>query len=246
MTGDGAFEAYDRYTYTAFPAERYRAFLDRYARAAGPLTGRVLDLGCGSGGLMEEVLRDPVAEVVGVDVSSAAVEACRRRPALADPRVHVLQSDAAALAGSDLARGGFDAVVSYSVLHFVPGDTASKLELLARLTRPGAVVAVDTLAKIPWNRGMFGLVALLQRTGLWGIALRLLRPIVGPSFPPAFMEELARMDYLRYLRYDDFFDVAALDAEAQGTRFEVLRREVVAQDGFFTGRKVRFALRRRS
>lgn len=238
-------EAFDGYTYTAFPSERYRAFLDRYARAAGPLSGRVLDLGCGSGGLMEEVLRDPVSEVVGIDVSRAAVEACRRRPALADPRVHVLQTDAAALSGSDLARGGFDAVVSYSVLHFVPGDTAGKLDLLARLTRPGAMVAVDTLARIPWNRAMFGLVKLLQRTGLWRIALRVLRPIVGPSFPPAFMEELARMEYLRYLRYDDFFDVDALAAEANGSRFEVLRRDVVPQDGFFTGRKVRFTLRRR-
>jgi SAM-dependent methyltransferase len=238
-------DAFDGYTYTAFPAERYRAFLDRYARAAGPLSGRVLDLGCGSGGLMEEVLRDPVGEMVGVDVSRAAVEACRRRATLDDPRVRVLQADAAALSDSELARGGFDAVVSYSVLHFVSGDTASKLDLLARLARPGAIVAVDTLAKIPWNRGMFGLVKLLQRTGLWAIALRLLRPIVGPSFPPAFMEELARMDYLRYLQYADFFDVAVLDVEAAGTRFEVLRRDVVPQDGFFTGRKVRFALRRR-
>jgi SAM-dependent methyltransferase len=240
-------DPFQEYTYTAFPAALYRRFLDTYVAPFAPGFREALDLGCGSGGLLEELRRlEPGARLTGVDVSAACIEACRERASLAGEGVSLLQCDALELAGRDELRDRFDVLVSYSVLHLVPGDTPGKLRLLAQLTRPGAVVAVDALARIPWNRFMFGLVRLLIATGLWGVALRLLGPVVGPSFPKAFLEELAGMKYLRHLRYADFLDLAQLRSEGFRRDFELLRLDVVPQDGFLTGRKARLALRRRT
>lgn len=241
--------AFDHFTYSAFPVEKYQRFLDTYVRPhAPPTVEHVLDLGCGSGGLVERLssLYPAPARFLGIDISRASIDACRAREDLPRDRVRFLQADVSSLREREELRSAFDLVTSYSVLHFVPGDTASKLHSLARLTRPGGVIAIDALAKTPWNRAMFGLVKLLIRTGLWGSALRLFRPIIGPTFPRAFIEELARMTYLKHLRYADFVDLSYLDSAGFREHFELLKLEVVPQDGFFTGRKARFTMRRRS
>lgn len=239
-------EAFQSYTYTAFPQALYRRFVETYVAPFGSAFREGLDLGCGSGGLLEELLGlDSSASLVGVDVSAACIEACRARRSLDGGRVLLVQGDALALGRIPEMRGRFDLVTSYSVLHLVPGDTPTKMRLLADLTRPGALLAVDALARIPWNRLMFGIVKLLIATGLWGVALRLLGRFVGPSFPKAFLEELSRMTYLRHLRYRDFLDLGYLGSEPFRRDFEVLRLDVVPQDGFLTGRKARLSLRRR-
>ena len=92
---------------------------------------------------------------------------------------------------------------------------------------------------------MFGVVRWLIRLGLFGRALKLLGPFVGPSFPKAFLEELGRMSYLRHLRYADFIDPGYLRSREFQEAFELLRLDLVRQDAFFTGRKLRLALRRR-
>jgi len=242
---DAARQDFDRYTYSAFPEARYDSFLDRYVTPFGRDFEHCLDLGCGSGGMMERLQQRTGARLVGVDISEASIAAASRRPALAGGRSRFLRSDVLDLEHDAELAGRFDLIVSYSVLHFVPGGTEAKLRLLHSLLRPSGLVAVDALARVPWNRAMFGLVKLLIRTGLWGLAVRALAPVIGPGFPPAFMEELGRMTYLRHLRYGDFFDVRAFEAPGFGDGFELLRLDVVPQDGFLTGRKARFALRRR-
>jgi SAM-dependent methyltransferase len=244
MSGRG--EEFQSYTYTAFPQALYRRFVETYLAPFGAAFREGLDLGCGSGGLLEELQGlDASASLVGVDVSAACIEACRARKSLDGARVGLVQADALDLGRRPEMRGRFDLLASYSVLHLVPGDTPTKMRLLADLTRPGALLAVDALARIPWNRLMFGVVKLLIATGLWGVALRLLGRFVGPSFPRAFLEELSGMKYLRHLRYRDFLDPNYLRSEPFRRDFEVLRLDVVAQDGFLTGRKLRLSLRRR-
>ena len=237
-------EDFDRYTYSAFPEAKYDAFLDRYVAPFTQRVERCLDLGCGSGGLLERLQHRTEGLLVGVDISQASIEAARARPGLPKERTRFLQSNVLDPGQNAELHGSFALIVSYSVLHFVPGDTPAKLRLLHTLARPSGLVAVDALARVPWNRAMFGLVKLLIRTGLWSTALRTLAPVVGPSFPPAFIEELGRMTYLRHLRYADYFDVGVLATPAFGESFELLRLDVVPQDGFFTGRKARLTLRR--
>lgn len=237
-------EDFDRFTYSSFPEAKYEAFLERYVVPFGGSFERCLDLGCGSGGLVDRLQHLSAGEMVGVDISSASIEACRARPSIPVERARFFQSDLLELDQHPELHGSFDLVVSYSVLHFVPAGTGAKLRLLHALTRPGALVALDALARIPWNGAMFGLVKTLIRTGVWSTAVRALAPVVGPSFPPEFMEELGRMTYLKHLRYADFFDLRALETPVFRERFELLRLDVVPQDGFFTGRKARLALRR--
>jgi SAM-dependent methyltransferase len=238
---------FQSYTYSAFPQALYRRFVETYVAPFGSGFRDALDLGCGSGGLLEELLRlDADGALLGVDVSAACIAACRAREALRSPRVALLQSDALDLQARPGMRQRFDLLASYSVLHLVPGDTPTKMRLLADLTRPGALLALDALARVPWNRFMFGVVRLLIATGLWGVALRGLGPLVGPRFPKAFIEELSRMTYLRHLRYADFLDLDHLQSDAFRRDFDLLRMDVVPQDSFFTGRKARLTLRRRT
>lgn len=238
-------EDFDRFTYSAFPRAKYDRFLESYVVPFASSFERCLDLGCGSGGLLERLQHLSPGALVGVDISKASIEACRARTALPLERTTLLQADLLELARREQMLGSFDLVVSYSVLHFVRGSTARKLGLLRALTRPGAIVAIDALARIPWNGAMFSLVKALIRTGLFATALRVLAPVVGPSFPPEFLEELGRMTYLKHLRYRDFFDLGALETSSFRESFELLRLDVVPQDGFFTGRKARLTLRRK-
>jgi SAM-dependent methyltransferase len=236
-------DTFDGYTYTTFPPRLYRRFVEIYIVPYGQAFTRCVDLGCGSGGLIQalrELVRCPI---LGVDTSSASIENCRKRSSLDQEGIEFLQTDILTLGGS--FPNAFDLVVCYSVLHLVRGDTPRKFSLLYDLSKPGAIIAVDALARIPWNRFMFAVVKGLIRTGLWRLALKALAPVVGPSFPRDFMEDLSRMPYLRYLRYADFIDLAYFDSEEFSRRFELLRLDVVPQDGFLTGRKVRLALRRR-
>ena len=76
--------------------------------ALPPLSGRVLDLGCGWGAVGVALGRkDPGLEIVMTDVNRRAVELARRNLALNGVRARVLQGD-----GFDPVEGRFDAIVT--------------------------------------------------------------------------------------------------------------------------------------
>ncbi|MCT7355612.1 3' terminal RNA ribose 2'-O-methyltransferase Hen1 [Streptomyces sp. 15-116A] len=90
-------------------------------RAAG--AARVLDLGCGQGQLVQELLRDPAfTEIVGVDVSMRALTIASRRLKLdrmgerQASRVKLFQGS---LAYTDRRLGGYDAAVLSEVIEHV-------------------------------------------------------------------------------------------------------------------------------
>jgi SAM-dependent methyltransferase len=96
---------------------------------------RILDVGCGTGSVIEAVLRRlPGGEVHGCDLSRASVAMLRAQ--VLDPRLHVHVADANRL---PLPDGYFDRSVSMFVLTFAgPGALAEK----ARVTRAGGWIAV--------------------------------------------------------------------------------------------------------
>jgi SAM-dependent methyltransferase len=135
----------------AAPAEDYDRFMGRYAPtlavaladAGGVRTGmRVLDVGCGPGGLTRELAgRVGAANVAAIDPAVQFTEACRQRNPGADVREGVAEE----LPWSD---GEFDAALSSLVLGFM-ADPDRGVREMARVTRPGGVVAVcmwDTVA----------------------------------------------------------------------------------------------------
>ena len=125
-------------------AEAYDRFMGRYsvqlapqlAALAGVSAGqRVLDVGCGPGALTGELVRRVGGEAVSaVDPSEAFVAAARAR----HPTVEVLRAPAESLPFDDDA---FDAALAQLVVHFM-ADPVAGLREMARVTRPGGVVAV--------------------------------------------------------------------------------------------------------
>ena len=126
----------------------YEAYVGRWSRLVArelvrwlevPRRRRWLDVGCGTGALVEAIVRHAEPEeVVGVDRSKGFLEHARARVNGAGARLAFHEGDAQAL---PVPAGGFDAVVSGLVLNFVP-EPAKMVAEMARAGRPGSTVAL--------------------------------------------------------------------------------------------------------
>lgn len=125
------------------PYERYVGRWSR--RVAAELLGwlglrpglRWLDVGCGTGALVETILETVAPrEVVGVDPSRAFVEYARSR--VADGRARFLVGDAGELPFGD---DSFDAVVAGLVVNFVPEPERAVAEMARVAAGSGGVVS---------------------------------------------------------------------------------------------------------
>jgi SAM-dependent methyltransferase len=130
MSFNVAAEAYDRYM-----GAWSTLLAPRLADMAGVVGGtRVLDVGCGPGALLTElVARTGPASVAAVDPSEPFVAAARERL----PGVDVRLASAEALPYPDAT---FDAALAQLVVHFMR-DPRGGLREMARVTSPGGVVA---------------------------------------------------------------------------------------------------------
>jgi ubiquinone/menaquinone biosynthesis C-methylase UbiE len=125
-------DAYDRFM-GRFSTPLAPEFADFAGVAAGQ---RVADVGCGSGVLTAELARRVGAEnVAGADPSPMLRAAAERVPG-ADLR----EASAEALPWPD---DSFDAALAQLVVHFM-SDPAAGVDEMARVTRPGGVVAACT------------------------------------------------------------------------------------------------------
>ena len=123
------------------PPDSYARFMGRYAEPlakvfasfAGVTVGdKVLDVGCGPGALTAHLL-SVGAEVTGIDPSPPFVDAMRERFPGVEARIGTAEElpyDTAA----------FDAAFAQLVVHFMT-DPVGALSQMARVTRPGGVVA---------------------------------------------------------------------------------------------------------
>ncbi|WNV82338.1 3' terminal RNA ribose 2'-O-methyltransferase Hen1 [Umezawaea sp. Da 62-37] len=121
-------------------------------RSAG--ARRVVDLGCGEGALLRELVEDPsFTEVLGVDVSSKALSTAERRLHLdrlsdrARERISVRQSS---LTYADAGLAGYDAAVLMEVVEHVEEDRLPVVEHnVFGVARPGTVVV--TTPNVEYN-----------------------------------------------------------------------------------------------
>ncbi|GAA4896537.1 3' terminal RNA ribose 2'-O-methyltransferase Hen1 [Streptomyces coeruleoprunus] len=133
-------------------AVRRREAILAALRAAG--ASRVLDLGCGQGQLVAELLKDPrFTEVVGVDVSMRALGIAARRLRLdrmgerQAARVKLLQGS---LAYTDQRLKGYDAAVLSEVIEHVDLPRLPALEYAVfGAARPGTVLV--TTPNVEYN-----------------------------------------------------------------------------------------------
>jgi tellurite methyltransferase len=116
--------------------------LNPFQQAALPfLSGRVLDLACGLGGLSVAAARKG-CEVIAVDASSTAVEHVAAVARAEGLNITAVQHDIATYE----VDGDFDAVVAIGILMFFPRDIAlGLLEKLQRAVRRGGHAMVTVL-----------------------------------------------------------------------------------------------------
>jgi SAM-dependent methyltransferase len=154
------------------PADHYDRWMGRYvptlaarlADAAGVAPGmRVLDVGCGPGGLTSELGRRVNAgDVAAIDPAEQLAAACAERNPDADVRVGVAEQ----LPWPD---GEFDAVLSSLVIAFM-SDPDLGVREMARVTKPGGAVTACM-----WDIASGGMTMLRM---FWD-AVRLVEPSAG-------------------------------------------------------------------
>ncbi len=152
MTGDVVDHRRDRFLRHIDGAEaRGRALADRL-----PTGGAVLEVGCGTGGLVVAAARTGRA-VVGVDIASRWLVVARRRLADQGLRAPLVAAEAERLPWPDAT---FDALAADSVLEHLD-DPARALREWRRVLRPGGTLVV-------WSPNRFTLTT-DPHLGLWGV-----------------------------------------------------------------------------
>ena len=161
--------AYDR---LADPQARWgRAVLGRLVLEG---TETVLDAGCGSGRVTEELLdRLPRGRVVALDASASMLDEARRRLARHRDRVQFVRADLLDLGPAVLAnRLTVDAVLSTATFHWVT-DHDRLFANLASVVRPGGRLVAQCGAEGNLARLLDAVRSLgVERAGTWLYASR--------------------------------------------------------------------------
>lgn len=118
-----------------------RAILDQVltAHLSGPGPRRILDVGCGTGGMLPMLSR--FGDVSGIEAAPLAVEHCRSSFGEFEVRLGAVPGDVP-------VDGSFDVVTAFDVIEHIPDDVGALRSLRSAL-RPGGT-AVVTVPALPW------------------------------------------------------------------------------------------------
>lgn len=175
-------------TFVAADGAGYERLMGRWSRRlSGPFLDfagttadeDVLDVGCGTGSLVEALIhRGSFKHLRGIDLSPIYVAHAKQH--YADARITFEVGDACALNLEDCS---FDRVFALLVLHFVPRAEQAIAEM-RRVARPGAVVAAavwDARGGYVANRMFFDTAAALNPKAAERRARNYIRPLTRPG-----------------------------------------------------------------
>ena len=231
-------------TYSSFPPEIHENFIKTYILPYSKNFEECIDLGCGSGGLIRELLKYRQCKIVGIDISDASINLCLEDPDFKNGRVNFLLDDVMNLTDEPNFQNRFDLLMSYSVFHIVTGDTPTKFKLFKNISKPGAIIAIDSIPRITWNRVFYFFIRNAFKWGIGGVAIRLIGPWALPHRSKEYIKELSHLDYMKDFASSNFIDLSYFNSEEFKSAFKLLRLDIVPQDTFFTARRVRFTVQR--
>jgi 2-polyprenyl-3-methyl-5-hydroxy-6-metoxy-1,4-benzoquinol methylase len=126
--------------------ESHDRFVAEIASRFGPLSGAVLDLGCGPADpTVRLAIANPAVRIVGVDAGPVMLDLARERIERAGLSGRI-RLERRRLPDTSLTAQRFDAVVSNSLLHHLP-DPMVLWRTVAGSVRPGGIVAVMDLLR---------------------------------------------------------------------------------------------------
>jgi len=121
---------------------KFAAIRENYFDKIGvPVTGRILELGCGTGAVCRAIASRPgfVGTVVGSDLSATLIDTAKDITAKSGLKnIEYYQADAQ---GSDAHDGQYDLVLAHTVISHVT-DPAAFLREATRLARPGGQIVL--------------------------------------------------------------------------------------------------------
>jgi SAM-dependent methyltransferase len=192
-------------------ADKYDRFMGRYTRSLAPRFAsaaaissgmKVVDVGCGPGGLTSELAGVVGAEnVAAIDPAPQFADACRERNPGADVRVGVAEE----LPWPD---DSFDAALCSLVVAFME-DPDRGIGEMARVTRPGGVVAACM-----WDLAGGGMTML---STFWKVVRELDPDVAGERLRPG-VKEGDLSERFRRAGLDDVDD-GAIEATASYEHF---------------------------
>jgi 2-polyprenyl-3-methyl-5-hydroxy-6-metoxy-1,4-benzoquinol methylase len=220
---------YDYALFEYYRSAKVIAFLER---AGVPLTGRVLDAGCGGGG-MPLSLAEHADEVIGIDpinrFGSAGVVLGRERGLT---HLHFLQADGMAL---PFAAGRFDLVLSHAVIEHV-SNARLYLEECRRVLKPGGRMFLSTApylsfagAHLPRLRVPVPLHLLFGRAIAFRTFRLLARHVPGVLKEPAHENSFIRDARNGVVKEDDLLEkvtVTRLRGQIAASGFGIVREEL--------------------
>lgn len=220
---------YDYALFEYYRSAKVIAFLER---AGVALKGRVLDAGCGGGG-MPLSLAEHADEVVGIDpidrFSHAGVRLAKER---ALRRLHFLRADGMALPFQD---GSFDLVLSHAVIEHV-ADAPLYLRECRRVLRAGGRIFLSTApylsfagAHLPRLRVPVPLHLLAGRTVAFSTFRWLARHAPGLLKEPAHENSFIRDAQRGVVKEDDLLEkvtVKRLRGQIANAGLAIVREEL--------------------